>query len=92
MSEKAALKPVDLLKVGHHGSWNAIPPPAILEEVLPVRRKQKAIAVVSTCNDVYPSVPDTSMKRTYAARTRRLFDTRDVKAGKPIVIKLSPGR
>jgi hypothetical protein len=92
MSEKGVLQPVDLLKVGHHGSWNATPPPAILEEVLPVRRRQKAVAVVSTCNGVYPSVPDTNMKRTYSVRTRQLFDTRDAKPGKPIVIKLSPGR
>jgi hypothetical protein len=92
MSEKGVLRPVDLLKVGHHGSWNATPPATILDEVLPVRRKQRAVAVVSTCNDVYPSVPDTNMKRTYAARTRQLFDTRTVKPGTPLAIKLSPGR
>jgi beta-lactamase superfamily II metal-dependent hydrolase len=91
MSELGLLKPVDLLKIGHHGSINATPPPPILDEILPRRRRGKALAVVSTCNDVYPGVPASSMKKTYSARTKRLYDTRDVKPGKPVEIRISAG-
>ena len=65
---KAVLNgPVDFLKVGHHGSVNATPwnmggsgaaePAAILDAVLPVARKARAKAVVSTQRSTYETIP-----------------------------------
>ena len=66
---KAVLNgPVDFLKVGHHGSVNATPwnmggsggaaePAAILDAILPVARKARAKAVVSTQRSTYETIP-----------------------------------
>ena len=35
MNREKVLKPVDFLKVGHHGSHNATPPEELLEKILP---------------------------------------------------------
>lgn len=69
-------KPVDFLKIGHHGSINATPwndaedgkqtePSTILDAILPLRRKDdrpKAKAIVSTVRgNLYPSIPSSSL-------------------------------
>jgi beta-lactamase superfamily II metal-dependent hydrolase len=67
-------KPVDFLKIGHHGSINATPPPpdtmkkgskaagvfAILDAILPVPKtgKPTAQAIVSTEREVYNPIPE----------------------------------
>jgi len=67
-------KPVDFLKIGHHGSINATPPPAseksktaradgiftVLDTLLPVPKtgKPKAQAIVSTEREFYNPIPE----------------------------------
>jgi beta-lactamase superfamily II metal-dependent hydrolase len=89
MKKLGLLKPVDFLKVGHHGSQNATPPPEILHEILPVNPDREHKAVVSTFYGKdpghYPGVPDPdTLDRVKACWT--LYDTRDVDFGKYIDI------
>ncbi len=95
MADKAGLQPVDLLKVGHHGSQNATPPAAILDQILPPARKDEAIAIVSThpnageLPEVYHGVPDPDTLGRIAARTSKLYRTTDVNPGEPLIVRLS---
>ena len=76
-------KPVDFLKIGHHGSINATPPsgaarPAkqtkspsvyeILDTILPVKKKPTAKAVVSTERSFYDPIPECEMLIDLARR------------------------
>ena len=45
MAEREVLKPVHLLKVGHHGSHNGTPPDSVLDALLPSRRAKRPRAV-----------------------------------------------
>jgi len=57
------LAPVDFLKVSHHGSRNGTPT-EILDQILPVERKEMATVLLSTKKDVYGTtnpVPDTAL-------------------------------
>ncbi len=45
MDNRGLLKPVDFLKVGHHGSHNATPPPDLLDKILPEDGKRRYAAV-----------------------------------------------
>jgi hypothetical protein len=83
-------KPLDFLKIGHHGSINATPPPArpgpapaassvfrILDTLLPVPkagRKPTARAVVSTEREYYNPIPESELLVDLA---RRVANTRD---------------
>jgi beta-lactamase superfamily II metal-dependent hydrolase len=90
-------KPVDFLKIGHHGSENATPwdmgkgkpsePVTILNAILPVPKggkKPKALAVVSTERGKYPTIPRALLMTEIA---RRVANTRiykdDLKGFKP---------
>jgi hypothetical protein len=60
---KAQLKPVDFLKVAHHGSHNGTPMD-LLDTLLPKRRAAKAKVLVSTKKNVYGTknpVPDSEV-------------------------------
>lgn len=57
MARERVLRPVDFLKVSHHGSHNGTPKQEILDEILPVGIDGR-IAAVSTCGDTYNNVPD----------------------------------
>lgn len=74
---KAALKPVDFLKVAHHGSHNGTPL-ELLDSLLPVSRKSKAQVLVSTKKNVYGTqnpVPDSSLLDELKRRCRKLVTT-----------------
>jgi len=81
-------KPVDFLKIGHHGSENATPwdmgtgkpkePSAILDAILPLPaagQKPKARAVVSTERGKYPTIPRSLLMTEIARRvgTTRIY-------------------
>ncbi len=89
MSRNADLRPVDFLKVGHHGSSNATPPPGILDLVLPPSRRSKAVALVSTCLDIYNGVPDGHTLDLIRERTRKVYSTLDVAPGEPVIMEMS---
>ena len=82
-------KPLDFLKIGHHGSINATPPPAdsskkgakgdgvfaILDTILPVPKNGKptAQAIVSTEREFYNPIPECKLLVDVA---RRVSNTR----------------
>ena len=77
MDEQGVLEPVHLLKIAHHGSWNGTPQGEILDKILPPTRPddRKRYAVVSTCLDTYPGVPDDTTENTLRARIDELHTT-----------------
>ena len=79
MRKKCAryFKPVDFLKVSHHGSHNGTPLDA-LDQLLPVQRKNRAVVMVSTRSKVYGTknpVPDSALLRELRRRSRKLVST-----------------
>ena len=79
------LRPVHLLKVGHHGSHNGTPPVEILERVLPLQPPadgRKRVALISTFDQTYNNVPDTDTLTEIKRRVTELVDTRTVGDGK----------
>ncbi len=65
-------KPLDFLKIGHHGSINATPwndtkddrqsePSTILNTILPEQRSRQAKAVASTLRKKYESIPSAAL-------------------------------
>lgn len=90
MRDHGVLEPVDLLKVGHHGSKNATPPAAILDLILPPERRDSAVAVLSTHPETYPGVPDPPTEALLAERTSTIFRTTDVEPGQPVVVTIEP--
>ncbi len=89
--EKKILKPLDFLKVGHHGSINGTPQEEIFNEILPVPYHRERMAALSTfigdsSHPQYHGVPDPdTIDRIKACCT--LKDTRDVNFGKYIDIQ-----
>ncbi len=83
MDREGMLKPVDFLKVGHHGSHNATPPDALLEKILPKKKpsRKPRFAVVSTYDNTYSGVPEAETLKRIKSRCR-LHDTRKLKDGK----------
>ena len=74
---KAQLKPVDFLKVAHHGSHNGTPMD-LLDTLLPKRRAAKAKVLVSTKRDVYGTknpVPDSTVITELRKRCSQLIST-----------------
>jgi beta-lactamase superfamily II metal-dependent hydrolase len=74
---KKELKPVDFLKVSHHGSRNGTPL-GLLDKLLPKSRKKKAQVLVSTKRDVYGTktpTPDESLLAELKRRCQKLYDT-----------------
>jgi len=85
----AKLKPVDFLKVAHHGSSNGTPL-ELLDRLLPARRKARAQVLVSTKRKVYGTenpVPDDSLLEELRSRCRRLVTT-DGAAGTSVHLSL----
>ena len=80
MKKKCAAElgsPVDFLKVAHHGSHNGTPTD-MLDTLLPIRRKDRAQALVSTKHKVYGTknpVPDEGLIKNLKRRCRRLVTT-----------------
>lgn len=71
------LKPVDFLKVSHHGSHNGTPLDA-LDDLLPVRRAKRAQVLVSTKRNIYGTknpVPDKALLAELTKRCARLVST-----------------
>ena len=85
------LQPVDFLKIGHHGSHNSTPPPSILDRFLPVDRRARAVALVSTCAHVYGGVPDPDTLSEIERRVQRIYSTADVPPGQPLIVEIAPG-
>ncbi|MCP3975989.1 MAG: hypothetical protein GY720_16025 [bacterium] len=84
---KNVLKPVHFLKMGHHGSHNATPDGDIFDTILPAASHdgRQRVALVSTADEPYPSVPDEEPSGAMARiknRVDHLCDTRDIAPGK----------
>ena len=74
---KAHLKPVDFLKVSHHGSHNGTPLD-LLDQLLPLKRAAKAKVLVSTKRNVYGTttpVPDNGVLTELRRRCSELLTT-----------------
>jgi hypothetical protein len=85
----AELKPVDFLKVAHHGSHNGTPL-ELLDRLLPVKRKAQAQVLVSTKRQVYGTknpVPDDSLLKELKSRCHKLVTTEGV-AGTAVELSL----
>jgi hypothetical protein len=80
MEKKGVLKPVDFLKVSHHGSHNGTPDGSILDRFLPkpASGAPKRRAAVSTWDDTYSGIPHTPTndKLKERARFRSTLDRR----------------
>ncbi len=57
MQQQNVFKPVDFLKVSHHGSHNGTPDGAALDAFLPKAGANKRTAVISTWEDTYSGIP-----------------------------------
>ena len=71
MNARAQLEPVHFLKFSHHGSHTGMPPPAILEKVLPKPAPGEPITrrvLVSTFPRSYKGVPDPDTITTLSER------------------------
>lgn len=71
------LKPLDFLKVSHHGSHNGTPTD-LLDTLLPIRRAARATVLVSTKRNVYGiqnPVPDQALMNDLKQRCRQLVTT-----------------
>jgi hypothetical protein len=71
------LKPVDFLKVAHHGSHNGTPL-ELLDRLLPAKRKARAQVLVSTKRQVYGTknpVPDDALLNELRSPCRKLVTT-----------------
>lgn len=74
---KQHLKPVDFLKLSHHGSQNGTPSD-VLDSVLPVSRARHAQVLVSTKKNVYGTknpVPDETLLNDLKRRCSKLVST-----------------
>lgn len=87
-------KPLDFLKIGHHGSINATPwndaedgrqteASTILDAILPVSRADKAKAVASTKRKNYESIPSAALLVEIGKRvqTSKVYETALGKGG-----------
>jgi hypothetical protein len=73
----ADLKPIDFLKVSHHGSHNGTAD-ELLDTLLPKQRKDKVTIMVSTKSKVYGTVnpvPDKELMQTLRERCKKLIST-----------------
>jgi hypothetical protein len=83
------LKPVDFLKVAHHGSHNGTPL-ELLDRLLPAKRKAHAQVLVSTKRQVYGTknpVPDDALLKELKSRCRKLVTT-DGATGTSVALSL----
>jgi len=78
----AALAPVDFLKVSHHASHNGTPL-ELFDRILPVARRSKAVALVSTLAGVYGTerpVPDERVMNELSRRCHTVRSTQGARA------------
>ncbi len=70
MQAAGALKPVDFLKVSHHGSHNGTPNQGLLDQVLPPQGtgSRPRSAVIQTWEDTYSGIPHAPTNAKLAAR------------------------
>lgn len=70
MHEQNVFRPVDFLKVSHHGSHNGTPAEALLEVFMPLdaAAKKKRQAVVSTWEKTYSGIPHSPTNSKIACR------------------------
>ncbi len=81
MGREKVLKPVDFLKVGHHGSQNATPTLDLFNLILPEVSSRERQAVVSTYDfGHYSGVPDPTTLNLVASRCK-LWNTMELKDG-----------
>jgi beta-lactamase superfamily II metal-dependent hydrolase len=83
------LKPLDFLKVSHHGSHNGTPTD-LLDTILPVRRAKHATVLVSTKRNVYGRqnpVPDQALMSDLKKRCKKLVTT-DGAAGTCVTVTI----
>ena len=91
MYEHMSLKPVDVFKIGHHGSITARPSLAVLDKILPQASQKRARAVLSTFPGVpFKSIPDEATLDEIIRRTEKVYRTNNAADGKPVRIMLSP--
>ena len=80
-------KPLNFLKIGHHGSVNATPwndaedgretePSTILEAILPPQRAHAAKAMASTLRKNYQSIPSSALLLEIGKASRTPSSTR----------------
>lgn len=84
MSERKLLKPVNFIKVGHHGSHNGTPRGEIFEQILPAKAPdlRKREAVVSTWpGTIYENVPHDPTIERFRKRCNSVSLTKDVEPG-----------
>lgn len=60
MDEESMLKPVDFLKISHHGSYNGTPPLELLDKILPGSSRLNHPAALSTFDNQYDTIPDST--------------------------------
>jgi beta-lactamase superfamily II metal-dependent hydrolase len=90
MYENTSLEPVDILKIGHHGSSTARLPLAALNKILPQSRREQSVAILSTFPGVpFKSIPDKDTLDEIMKRTRRIYCTSDVADGKPAIVTMA---
>ncbi len=78
MNKNNMLKEVNFLKVSHHGSHTGLPPPELLEKILPKAKVHDQKAVVCTYPDTYKNVPDEDLLRQeLAPRCELQYVTKD---------------
>lgn len=81
MADQGRLKPVDFVKVSHHGSHNGTPAPALMDRYLPKGPgAKKRTAVISTWTDTYSGIPDTDTNDKYTGRAalRSMLDDKTI--------------
>lgn len=90
MYENTSLEPVDVFKIGHHGSSTAKPPLAALNKILPEVRREQSVAVLSTFPRVpFESIPDKDTLDEIMKRTKKIYRTSDVADGEPAIVTMA---
>jgi beta-lactamase superfamily II metal-dependent hydrolase len=82
MAKHGVLKPVDFLKISHHGSHNGTPSAEILDTILPLPPPHdQRHAVVSTCEGAYGGVPHGASLDEIRKRVRSVHSTEGLPPG-----------
>jgi hypothetical protein len=86
MGRLGLVEPVHFLKISHHGSETGMPPPEILDALLPVPAPgaPRARAAVSTYPGNYPGVPNEGTLTALRARAD-VLSTLDLAPGEPFL-------
>ncbi|MFP5416272.1 MAG: hypothetical protein ACLGHZ_05270 [Actinomycetes bacterium] len=92
MDQAQVIRPVDFLKVGHHGSHSATPPDEILQRLLPTEQtvppdRRRRVAVVSTEDQVCNAGPHPPTLDRIRDRVDQLVTTQAVGPGSAVEIR-----